>query len=195
MDTNDGTITGFIAATDASELEYRPPGGQEGRHIFENGRGQAPFKMGDYIEDSVHFSEFEFYYGAGLGRGALHASDAIDVVFAQKRAFRFSPTELAVSNGKQISLTNAANDAAAALSNPGASGKRELRVGTTAGHFDFTDDAAFVFPKVLEGAEIPDPGPPPQGKGRLYFRDNGRGKTQLVVRFATGAPQVLAPEP
>lgn len=30
---------------------------------------------------------------------------------------------------------------------------------------------------------------------RLYVRDNGSGKTQLVVRFATGAIQVIATEP
>ena len=30
---------------------------------------------------------------------------------------------------------------------------------------------------------------------RLYVRDNGSGKTQLVVRFATGAVQVIATEP
>jgi hypothetical protein len=29
----------------------------------------------------------------------------------------------------------------------------------------------------------------------LYAKDNGSGKTQLVVRFASGAVQVLATEP
>lgn len=47
----------------------------------------------------------------------------------------------------------------------------------------------------LEGVEIADPDAPAANKGRLYFRDNGSGKTQLVVRFATGAVQVLATEP
>ena len=32
-------------------------------------------------------------------------------------------------------------------------------------------------------------------KGKLYVRDNGSGKTQLVVRFGTGAIQVIATEP
>lgn len=30
---------------------------------------------------------------------------------------------------------------------------------------------------------------------RIYARDNGSGKSQLVVQFATGAVQVLATEP
>lgn len=40
-----------------------------------------------------------------------------------------------------------------------------------------------------------DPDAPAAGYGRLYFRDNGSGKTQLVVRFNTGAVQVIATEP
>jgi hypothetical protein len=36
---------------------------------------------------------------------------------------------------------------------------------------------------------------PSANRGLLYTRDNGAGKTQLVVRFNTGAVQVLATEP
>jgi len=47
----------------------------------------------------------------------------------------------------------------------------------------------------IEGIEITDPAAPAAYRGRLYFRDNGAGKTQLAVRFPTGAVQVLATEP
>ena len=47
----------------------------------------------------------------------------------------------------------------------------------------------------IQGTEIADPGPPSANIGRLYFRDNGSGKTQLAVRFPTGAIQVIATEP
>jgi hypothetical protein len=40
-----------------------------------------------------------------------------------------------------------------------------------------------------------DPAAPGLNRGRLYTRDNGAGKTQLCVRFNTGAVQVLATEP
>lgn len=40
-----------------------------------------------------------------------------------------------------------------------------------------------------------DPAAPAANSGRLYFRDNGSGKTQLVARFPTGAVQVIATEP
>ena len=47
----------------------------------------------------------------------------------------------------------------------------------------------------LQGIEIADAPAPAANTGRLYFRDNGGGKTQLVVRFNTGAVQVVATEP
>lgn len=36
---------------------------------------------------------------------------------------------------------------------------------------------------------------PADNRARIYVRDNGAGKEQLVVRFNTGAVQVLATEP
>lgn len=47
----------------------------------------------------------------------------------------------------------------------------------------------------LEFTEIAAPSAPAANKARLFTQDNGAGKTQLVVRFATGAIQVLATEP
>lgn len=48
----------------------------------------------------------------------------------------------------------------------------------------------------IQGAEISaDPSAPAANNGLIYFKDNGSGKTQLCVRFATGAVQVLATEP
>jgi len=52
-----------------------------------------------------------------------------------------------------------------------------------------------TIPGYIGGAEISDPAAPAANSGRLYFRDNGAGKTQLVVRFPTGAVQVIATEP
>lgn len=50
-------------------------------------------------------------------------------------------------------------------------------------------------PGYVQGHEIADPVAPAANTGRMYFRDNGAGKTQLVVRFPTGAIQVIATEP
>ena len=43
--------------------------------------------------------------------------------------------------------------------------------------------------------EITDPAAPSANGARLYVKDNGSGKTQLVVRFNTGAVQVISTEP
>ena len=43
--------------------------------------------------------------------------------------------------------------------------------------------------------EISDPIAPDANQAKVYIRDNGSGKTQLCVRFATGAVQVIATEP
>lgn len=48
---------------------------------------------------------------------------------------------------------------------------------------------------VIHAAEISDPAAPSANRGKLYMRDNGSGKTQLVVRFNSGAVQVVATEP
>jgi hypothetical protein len=52
-----------------------------------------------------------------------------------------------------------------------------------------------AFPTGLAGTEMSDPAAPSANQGVLYFRDNGSGKTQLVVRFPTGNVQVIATEP
>lgn len=47
----------------------------------------------------------------------------------------------------------------------------------------------------LQFIETTDPSAPAANNCILYSRDNGSGKTQLCVRFPTGAVQVLATEP
>ena len=49
--------------------------------------------------------------------------------------------------------------------------------------------------RYIEGTEMADPAAPVADRGRLYFRDNGAGKTQIVVVFSSGAVQVIATQP
>lgn len=46
-----------------------------------------------------------------------------------------------------------------------------------------------------EGSEMTAPAAPAANKGRVYFEDNGAGKTKLMVIFASGAAQQIAIEP
>ena len=59
--------------------------------------------------------------------------------------------------------------------------------------FDIVDEKPMR--EYIQGIEISDPAAPSANRGRLYFKDNGAGKTQIVVRFPTGAVQVIATEP
>jgi hypothetical protein len=47
----------------------------------------------------------------------------------------------------------------------------------------------------LQLSEASDPAAPAANKARVYCRDNGAGKSQLVVRFPSGAVQIIATEP
>jgi hypothetical protein len=48
---------------------------------------------------------------------------------------------------------------------------------------------------VMLFTEVADPAAPATDSARLYVRDNGAGKTQLVIRFPTGAIQTISTEP
>jgi hypothetical protein len=49
--------------------------------------------------------------------------------------------------------------------------------------------------RMLVMPEITDPSAPSANSAAIYTRDNGSGKSQLCVRFPTGAVQVIATEP
>ena len=52
-----------------------------------------------------------------------------------------------------------------------------------------------IMDRHIEIKEMADPPAPAANAARLFVRDNGSSKTQLCVRFATGAVQVIATEP
>ncbi|HEY6382039.1 MAG TPA: hypothetical protein VIY07_09570, partial [Pseudolabrys sp.] len=58
------------------------------------------------------------------------------------------------------------------------------------GYFGNIDNSGYS-----QFTEMADPAAGAANTARFYARDNGAGKTQLVVRFNTGAVQVIATEP
>jgi hypothetical protein len=58
----------------------------------------------------------------------------------------------------------------------------------------FATAALHIGANGIMGTERTDPSAPAANSGIVYFRDTG-GKTELVVRFPTGAVQQLAIEP
>ena len=55
--------------------------------------------------------------------------------------------------------------------------------------------ATAYFTGYVDGVETTTPSAPAANTGRVFFQDNGSGKTQMCVRFNTGAVQILATEP
>ncbi len=66
---------------------------------------------------------------------------------------------------------------------------------TTAGVWTANGGGIEGIGKGVVFAEQADPSAPAANGATLYARDNGAGKTQLCVRFATGAVQVIATQP
>ncbi len=54
---------------------------------------------------------------------------------------------------------------------------------------------AVLIDQYVEMPEIVAPSAPAANTARLFIQDNGSGKTQLAVRFPSGAVQVIATEP
>lgn len=61
---------------------------------------------------------------------------------------------------------------------------------------EFTSTSTFKPKGIFEMPEQASaPAAPAANSGRIFFQDNGAGKTQMCVRFNTGAVQVIATEP
>lgn len=59
----------------------------------------------------------------------------------------------------------------------------------------FQSDGVINTTSYILGQEIVGPAAPAANQAILFFRDNGSGKTQLAVQFASGAVQVVATQP
>lgn len=55
--------------------------------------------------------------------------------------------------------------------------------------------AALAMAGRIRLSEVAEPANAPANAGDLFVKDNGSGKSQLCVRFASGATQVIATEP
>ena len=80
----------------------------------------------------------------------------------------------------------------------GVRGESTIGVGVrgkaTTGYAGFFDGRVFTT-RYYELGEITTPNAPAANQARLFVKDNGAGKTQLCVRFHTGAVRVLTTEP
>lgn len=106
------------------------------------------------------------------------------------------PTLWYIDGSGRVTTDGALNINAAVLTGDGGGA---LYTGSSIFPGNSAGDFAFFAPgsggPIIHMSEIADPGAGAANTGRIYVRDNGSGKTQLAVRFATGSVQVLATEP
>ena len=107
-----------------------------------------------------------------------------DLIFKISRVLNLNATNMTFSTSQPVQITS-----------------EEIRITDKDSRGDL--DGVLIQGKIIqltrgfiEGIIVPsDPDAPVVDTGRLYFRDNGSGKTQLVVRFPTGAVQIISTEP
>ena len=68
-------------------------------------------------------------------------------------------------------------------------------IATALSAFAAVFDGKVGISRFVEIDEIPVPTAPAADKARLFVQDNGSGKTQLCVRFSSGAIVVIATQP
>jgi len=156
-------------------------------------------------------------YGAGgISVGAAHASGTLRLWSNNVEGATFSATGVnfagTVASSGTFTLGNtslqlietSSVSRSASLSidnnNVGATTLFDIKMdGTAVLSFATGGPATFAsnvaIPTYIEGTEMAAPAAPAANKGRLFFQDNGAGKTQLMVIFATGAAQQVAIEP
>lgn len=145
-----------------------------------------------------------------IGRGARAATDAgaavPDATAVGRDAKANSASGNTVAVGNAATASGASGTAVGETSTASATSTVALGQGSTAAHSGAValgqGTATTATNQVQIGARhveltelAADPAAPAENGARWYVRDNGAGKTQLCVRFATGAVQVIATEP
>jgi hypothetical protein len=126
---------------------------------------------------------------AALGRAALFANTT-------------GTNNVAVGDGALTDNTTGSNNVAigAQADEARTAGSANIVIGydidadSTTGSNQINIGGVYFHDRLLY-TERADPSAPAADKAVVYARDDGGGKTQLCVRFATGAVQVLATEP
>lgn len=159
--------------------------------------------------------------GAGTGGGSTARSVTVDMAggFAATTAYTTTPNASAatgiiyacsVTATTQVPMVGR-KATTRAFGNAGVSGSSftfgssgamlvpeadlEQVLGSATKRFADIFSRRYAAQEYIEFDEMVDPAAPAADKGRLYMRDNGAGKTEIVAVFPSGAAQVIATEP
>lgn len=147
-------------------------------------------------------STYQFSWGSGnpstAGDTVLFRSAAGVVGVTSAIALGSNPAasgSVRIPNNSAVSARNLANSADLPIAKVNTSDSLEIG-GASNPSIDLLAPAVLIYDSYIQGTERgSDPSAPAAGGFRLYAKDNGAGKTQLVVLFNSGAVQVLATEP
>lgn len=133
------------------------------------------------------------YFELAFDAGSPYGVD-VDLASASgQSAVSFTANDIASSLNLRADGFN--NQIILQVLDPSIASSAFLRLLTGSGILDLAndDDNGWICMTMYESAtDVPAPDP---SHGSIFFRDNGSGKTQLCVRFNTGAVQVLATQP
>jgi hypothetical protein len=179
---DDGTFTYDIKAESGSillETQRDSTGGNDDQKVFINDGSVQAIGTGDFrVTSGGSAAGGDMFLDAENGRMYLECDTAI-LMQSGNAAGAFtsgSPTlTLRANNNSNVVINATAHDV-------------------------YIGDANANNVIMLQYASGADPAAPPDygsgtRYGRLYMRDNGSGKMQVVARFPTGAIQVIATEP
>ncbi len=153
-------------------------------------RGTGAVKMTDafYVARGLTATGSQWFSGISIDADVDHAFRASGSMmtgldFVTVQAATFSGPAVYLPNASTITWRNAA----------GLGDVNALSVDTS-DHLVLGASAS-KFTGYFEGAEMSAPSAGAANTGRLFFQDNGGGKTQLMVIFNTGAAQQIAIQP
>jgi hypothetical protein len=160
---------------------------QDGHAMLTTAAGTSGFRLSAADADS--FMRVMNRAGsavASIGVADVNTASTGAVLFGSRGSIRFT------ADGKAQLLDTAGTAFDMLILGPATSAGAALkRTGTGLALRTGNDDGAGF----LEAAERTEPDAPAANGARLFAQDNGGGKTQLCVRFASGASQCFATEP
>lgn len=184
-------VQGAAAPTGAWTLQSSINGGAYSTALTVDSAGLLTTNSGVFATD------FRFQAGDAGCVISLHGNDLLlksNDIYVMKLYGSSKNAVLDNTGGLGWSSSTAYSaDADTKLTRPSA-GMVQINSGTTGALRDLT--LRNILPSdYIEGTEMTPPAAPSANKGRIYFEDNGSGKTRLMVIFPSGAAQQIAIEP
>jgi len=176
-----------------------------GGGLFDTEGGNILLGGGDISEiDDIFFNvnaAREIRQNAGSMQLRMETGSVLDVVINSVTEYTFAATTLDLGGNilsevaliQGLTTTNKLDDTTSGWIIDGPTSCRIAILGVN--QVQIADGIISFADCYVDMQEQTAPAAPAANNGRLYMKDNGSGKTQYVVKFNTGAEQVIATQP